>query len=491
MNQKVDKVNGKFIIPPVLMEAEKLRAERRLDEAMSICATFMNDNIDHVPAIVLAAHIMIDAERFGVAHSLMMRATQLCPEESVVWNNLALCYMDAGDVAEAEKCFIKALSRDPNDTNALSNIAKLYNETGQVEKAINCAEKALTVNPKAAEAHYNRGISNLAKGQWKEGWEGYEYNLGLHQGRRERVFGTIPRWTGVKGLNVLAYGEQGVGDEINFASCIPDLQKDANVVIECDKRLVGLFKRSFGCEVYGTRYVKGGLTWPLRHQIDATVAGGSLPGFYRNRVEDFPGTPYLIADPQRRVQWRALLASLGPKLKVGITWSGGIKKTGQKHRSMELDELLPILRQDATFISLQYKEAFAECEALAETHGIKVHHWPHATQTGDMDDQAALMAELDLVITVQQTAVHLGGGLGVPTWVLIPKAPLWRYGTSGETMPWYKSVKLYRYKGNGWVHSVSEVATDLRKLVNQKNGQQDAPSNKKNGHETSREACLT
>ena len=132
---------------------------------------------------------------------------------------------------------------------------------------------------------------------------------------------------------------------------------------------------------------------------------------------------------------------------------------------MALDELLPVLRQDATFVSLQYKDAVAEVDALEETHGIKVHHWAHATQTKDYDDTAALVAELDLVITVQQSAVHLAGALGVPTWVLLPKAPLWRYGISGETMPWYKSVKLYRYRGNAWVHSVSEAAADLRKLI--------------------------
>lgn len=461
----VGKAQKKFVIPPELMEAEKLRAERKLDEAMRACALFMNENCDHVPAIVLAAHIMLDAERYGVAHPLMVRATQLCPEESIVWNNLALCYVEMENREEAERCFIRALNRNPEDSNALANLAKLYNEMGEHQKAINCADRAILVNTRIPEARYNKGISLLAQGKWREGWEGYEFNLGKHEGRRERVYGTIPRWTGEKGLTLIAYGEQGIGDEISFASCLPDLKRENTVIIECDARLVGLFRRSFGCEVYGTRYVKGGLAWPSQHPIDATVAFGSLPGFYRNSLEDFPGTPYLIADPERRIQWRALLASLGSKKKVGITWTGGIKKTGAALRSMELTDLLPVLRQDATFISLQYKDAGPEVEALEKTHGIKVHHWPHATQTKDYDDTAALVAELDLVITVQQSAVHLAGALGVPACVLLPKAPLWRYGVSGDTMPWYKSVKLYRYRGNDWVHSVSEAAADLRKLA--------------------------
>lgn len=463
---KVVKSGPKFVVPEVLMDAEKLRAERKPDEAMKLCAGFMADNFDHVPALVLAAHIMLDAHRYGVAHPLMLRAAQLAPDESIVWNNLALCYQETENVAEAERCFIKALNRDPNDTNALANLAKLYNDMGEYHKAINCCDRALKIKSNLPEAHYNRGISLLAQGEWKEGWQGYEYNLGQYEGRKERVFGAIPRWTGVEGLTLIAYGEQGIGDEISFASMIPDLMRKNKVIIECDGRLKGLFKRSFGCEVHGTRYKKGGISWPSKYEIDATVAGGSLGGFYRNAPEDFPGTPYLTADPERRIQWRALLDSLGDKLKVGIAWTGGIKRTMSTKRSLDLEELLPVLRQDAAFINLQYKDS-VEVEALEVAHGIKIHTWPHATQTKDYDDTAALVAELDLIVTVQQTAVHIGGALGVPTWAMIPKTPLWRYGLTGTTMPWYKSVKLYRQRAE-WVHTIDEVASDLKKLIAQR-----------------------
>jgi hypothetical protein len=234
------------------------------------------------------------------------------------------------------------------------------------------------------------------------------------------------------------------------------------VIIECDSRLVGLFKRSFNCRVFGTRYNKE-IDWPQKVNADASVAFGSLPGFYRNENSEFTGAPYLVADDERRLMWRALLKTFGDKLKIGITWTGGTKKTGQIERSLTLKDMEPIWRQDATFISLQYVDA-PETQEIERDHGIKIHHWPHATQSKDMDDQAALMAELDLVITVQQTAVHLGGGLGVPVWALIPKAPIWRYGIEGDDFPWAKSVKLYR-QGKGWVHTIAEVASDLRKRI--------------------------
>ena len=450
----------KQVLPQELVTAEKCRAERNYEEGLRIAMDYLNEHFDSVPALVLSSHILIDTGRIGLAHSLMERASRLAPDMPVVWNNLGICFDEAQDLENAERCFIKALNRNPNDDLALSNLAHNYIRQGKPQKALSCGEKALAITKDIPEVRFNMGQSHLMLRNWKEGWEGYEYNLGKHQGRRERVYGNIPRWTGVEGLNLICYGEQGIGDEISFASCIPDLMRENKVVIECDHRLQGLFMRSFGCPVYGTRYFKGGLTWPQEHDIDATVAMGSLPKYYRNSSESFPGTPYLVADPERRIQWRSLLASLGPKKKVGIAWTGGIKKTGTALRSIMLEDMLPILRQDATFISLQYKSV-PEAYDLYEKTGIAVHHWAHAMETKDYDDTAALVAELDLVITVQQSAVHLAGGLGVPCWTMVPSAPLWRYGLEGTDFPWANSVKLYRQKGD-WVHTIAEVATDLR-----------------------------
>lgn len=453
---------GKVVVPKELMQAEELRAAGELDEAMRVCSRYMDDHFCDVPAIVMFAHIMLDAEKIGVAHTLLTLATKLMPNESMLWNDIGICYQEGADLKEGEAAFLKALHREPNNALALNNLAQLYNNTGQPLKAINCANKAISLDPSLVEANYNRGLAMLTLGNWKDGWEGYEYNLGKHKGRKERIYGHIPRWTGVKDCTLIAYGEQGIGDEISFASCIPDLMKENDVIIECDKRLENLFKRSFGVPVYGTRYAKG-IEWPNNHAIEGAVAFGSLPGFYRNSDDSFPGTPYLTADPERRIQWRALLDSISSKPKIGIAWTGGLKRTGAARRSIELEEMLPILRQDATFISLQYKDA-PDIAAMKLDHGITIHHWPHAVQTADYDDTAALVAELDLVITVQQTAVHIAGALGIPCWVMVPKTPLWRYGLTGTTFPWAKSVRIYRQKSE-WVHVISDIAYDLRNEI--------------------------
>lgn len=449
-------------IPPQLAKAEELRAKRELDDAMRVMVDYLNNNYDDVPALTLAAHIFIDADRMGLAHPLLRRAVQLAPNMSVLWNNLGLCYQEGSDLAEGEACFHRAIKLDSESPFAYNNLAQMYVNMAQPILAIRNADRAVALDPSMSDAHYNRGMANLQLGNWKAGWEGYDANLGVAKVRRERKYGRVPRWTGAPGKTVIAYGEQGVGDEISFASCIPDLQIDNQVIIECDPKLAGLFKRSFGVEAHGTRF-QSGLEWPLRHNVDGAVAFGSLPRYFRNDLSDFHGAPYLIADPQRRVQWRALLDSLGPKKKVGIAWTGGMKNTGKERRSLDLDDLLPILRQDATFVSLQYMDA-PEVDELESTHGIKVHHWKHAVQTTDYDDTAALVAELDLVICVTTAIVDLCGALGKECWVLVPKAPMWRFGISGDTMPWYKSVKLFRQTSK-WVDVIAEVATKLRGIA--------------------------
>jgi tetratricopeptide (TPR) repeat protein len=447
-------------LPGDLVRSEWLRIKGKLDDALLMCEGYMNEHFDDHRALVQAAHVLFDAERIGLSQALLRLVTMLKPQEAIGWNNLGLCYREGHELEAGEKCFLKALARDQKDAFAYNNLAQLYVNFGQPRRAIECADKAIALDPRLPDARYNKGQALLMLGEYKEGWEGYEYNLGRHKGRKERIYGTIPRWTGVNDLTVIAYGEQGIGDELSFASCIPDLMRSNKVIIECDKRLGNLFRRSFGVQCYGTRFTPG-ISWPMEHNIDAAVAFGSLPGFYRNSIEDFPGTPYLKADPERRLQWRALLDSLGKKPKAGIAWSGGLKNTGRDRRSVQWRELMPIFRQNATFVSLQYKG----CPELSEMReaGIDIHHWAHSVESVDYDDTAALVAELDLVITVQQAAVHLAGGLGVPCWVLLPKAPLWRYGLTGSTMPWYKSVKLYRQRSE-WVHPISEIATDLRAL---------------------------
>lgn len=456
-------------VPRQLAKAERLRQKGELDEAAREVVQYMNDHFDDVPALMLMAHILMDADRIGMAHPLLKRAAQLEPNIAMIWTNLGVCYQEGKDLEEGEAHFFRSLKLEPDSPLTHTNLSQLYNNLAQPNLSLKHANKAIDVDPSIPEAFYNRSLANLMIGKWREGWADYDATLGTGNQRKERVYGMLPRWNGTEGKTLIAYGEQGMGDEIAFASCVPDLAKQNKVILECNPRLTGLFRRSFELETHGTRF-QDMIPW-LHDQkngnlrkIDAAVALGSLPQSYRNEDAEFPGKPYLIADPLRRIQWKAALAAISPKLKVGIAWTGGNNNTGKARRSVDLEDMLPILRQDATFISLQYMDA-PEVFNMQRDHGITIHHFPYAVQSQDYDDTAALVAELDLVICVQTAVVHLSGALGQDCWVMVPKTPRWFYGISGKTMPWYESVRLYRQKFK-WVDLIAEIAADLRNRIN-------------------------
>ena len=186
----------------------------------------------------------------------------------------------------------------------------------------------------------------------------------------------------------------------------------------------------------------------------------------RNRQEDFPRHGgYLRAAPDRTAAWKARLAALGPGLKVGLSWQGGTQLSRSALRSLTLDRLLPVLRVDGVhFVDLQYTDTARERAALERERGISVVHWPEAIT--DYDETAALVAALDLVVSVCTAVVHLTGALGRPAWVMTPFSPEWRYGRAGGSMAWYPSVRLIRQTGYGvWEPVIATVAEQLKARV--------------------------
>lgn len=262
------------------------------------------------------------------------------------------------------------------------------------------------------------------------------------------------------GLLVLA--EQGIGDEIMFASCLPNLrERVGSVALECSPRLAGLFARSFpGIAVHGLER-GAAFDWPGRHpELQAKAAIGSLPGWLRTSSDAFPGhRGYLVPDPVRVRRWRDRLDALGSSMKVGISWRGGSPKTRGPLRSVDLAALQPLLALEAVrFVSIQHEPAAEESER-ARTMNVAV--WEEAT--ADCEDTAALIAALDLVITVANTNAHLAGALGKRAWVLLNDSPEWRWLRAGNRSPWYPSLELMRPAGRPWWDAtVNRLAGRLR-----------------------------
>jgi len=253
----------------------------------------------------------------------------------------------------------------------------------------------------------------------------------------------------------MVYAEQGLGDTIMFASCLPDLLRQAaGVMIHCEDRLWPLLGRSFpGLERYDAA---------ARGRVDAYAAIGSLPRIYRRSIDAFPRhSGYLRAAPDDVARAARELRAIGEGLKVGIAWRGGLPSTGRAMRSLSLSELEPLLRSPGTcWVSLQHGDALEEIDGFTRATGITVHRLEGLER--DLDAAAAAISALDVVVTVCSSVVHLSGSLGRTTLVLTPHVPAWRYLLEGESMPWYPSVRLCRQPAPGqWAPAIDAIRERL------------------------------
>lgn len=433
------------------------------EEAMIACNELLNDYPDDWRVLYLMGSILIQAERFGLALTCYRAANAKAQHVADTWNAMGRVHQEQTRYDEAEKCFREALKRNPNYYHAYCNLGLIAVQQSEPDKALKLLDKALELEPSCKAAYDNKSMALLMKRQWAEGWKCYTASIGSKY-RRERQYGVEDegRWEGPKsegGWGVVVTGEQGIGDEVMFASCIPDAIRDCErVIIETERRLVGLFQRSFpGATVYGTRY-EPVVDWADVEQYDRRVMMGTLPLFYRRKEEDFPGVQYLKACPRRRIMARALMDSIhgSKRLKIGIAWSGGSVQTGSARRSIDGDLVAQLAAEfpACDFVSLQYKGGTVD----------GVHDFQFLTRSNDYDDTAALVAECDLVITVTTAVMHLAGALGVRTVCLVPEKPTWRYHLSGQ-MPWYKSVKLLRQEGSKWPIDAVRALLSARNIV--------------------------
>lgn len=486
-------------------QATQFEQEGKYKEAERIYIELMNVDFDN--PVLLASLGMNYAmnQKNGLAFSLLNRAlekketiidgfiklgivpknntpevmqTFVTQKEAELYNALGTCWKHENHPQEAREYFEKAQSLIPPNADIQNNLATLYINEGHPEKAFEYLNEALRIESTHAQARWNMSLAYLEMGDYEHGWELYDWGMNAKvRIAREYTKDPLPVWNGEKGKRIVVYGEQGIGDEILFASCLPELIRDSELVVfDCHKKIHRLFCNSFpGIDIYPTREDEI-LTWPMkqdgtyRYNFDYKVAIGSLPRYYRPNLESFPGTPYIHPTKQNEQYWAEKLAALGTKPKIGISWVGGHKRTRVEVRSMQLEQMLPILQCDADFISLQYTPVDAEIDAFTQKHGIKIHHWPEACYSDNYDVTAGLVANLDLVITVCTSLVHLAGSMGVPVWVMTPSRPAWRYRLDLDYLPWYQNSVLFRQQSDSvdWTPVVEEVKESLQSLLEAK-----------------------
>ncbi len=388
-------------------------------------------------------------------------ALGLRPDYTEAHNNLGSVLHLQGKLDEAEHSFRTALATQFDFVGALTNLGNVYNDRGDLAGAVELYSEALKHDPLSAEAHFNRALAWLRAGDFSRGWPEYEWRWK----RKVTPRGFLePTWDGspLDGRSLLLCAEQGIGDEIQFASCIPDILDRTcgnRVFLECDPRLVPLFARSFQeITVIPRPVAQDPKSGTIEPQIDLQIALGSLPRLVRPIGSSFPArTSYLLADPRQRDSWRQRFADLGSSLNVGITWRGGQEVELRKRRSTSLSEWLNLFAiTGVRFVSLQYGDCHDEVTEIRSIHRVTLVDWPDVDRRNDIDGLAAQIAALDLVISVDNSTAHLAGALGIPVWTMLPFVSDWRWLLNRDTSPWYPRMKLFRQSCPGEWHDVFE-----------------------------------
>lgn len=450
-----------------------LLAQRAGDVAAALdCATAaLERQPDHADACNLIGACSLALGDAARAVEFFSRAVDLKPGDARYQSNLGYVLLrDFGEFEQGRTHLEKALQLDPADVAIRCNYCSVLNQDGRTDEVITVCSELLRQHPEMHEARLNRALALLKKRRFAEGWRDYEARTATRSNYLPRPYG-YANWNGepLTGKSILVFGEQGLGDEIMFASCLNAVIEQAECcLVDCSPKLEALFTRSFPTAVVrGVDQAGGDASWVKDFgRIDFQIAAGSLPRIFRNSAEDFPvHNGYLRADAAQVDEWRRRLDSHASKLKVGIAWRGGMTSTRRRQRSLDLVQLMPILRTPrVVFVSLQHDASADEVAKVAASESVTVLHYPGVA--ANLDSAAALISALDLVITVCGSVVHLCGGLGRPAWAMVPAVAEWRYLESGASMPWYPGVRMFRQQNAGdWEPVIAEIASQLEHMA--------------------------
>lgn len=426
--------------------------------------------------------------QYDSAAQSFRNALMLAPEHPAIHNNLGLLLQSQDQTEEARQSFLKALELAPGHVDAITNLGALHLAQGEVEAALEryrqalvltpdsaaawtnlgnaqkaagryaealaAHQKAVALAPQYALAHWNLALTLLAAGQLQAGWSEYEWGPAV--GTRTRFANRLPRWQGeaLGKRHLLLRAEQGLGDTLQFCRFIPQLQKLApHITLECPASLVPLLRQLPGLATV----VPQGPDLPEdAWGCDCYLPLMSLPHVLHAGLEDLPGTmPYLKAPAERLPWWQQQLGRRRG-LRVGLAWAGNPAHPNDRWRSCPPADMAVLGEiRGVEFISLQLPPS-APPLPLRNL----------AADIGDFADTAAIVAELDLVISVDTAIIHLAGALGRPAWLLLAADADWRWLRERQDSPWYPSLRLYRQKMPGqWLPVLEAVAKDLSNLA--------------------------
>lgn len=442
---------------------------RDLPEAEACFRRAIKLNPRSVEANFNLGTILQDQDRQEEAIAAYRAALKLRPNHVEALSNIGVGLRSLLRFEEAKEHFFRALRINPAYAPAYSNLGVVYRRQRRYDAALTAYRMAMAIDPTLINAYYNYGTCSLQTGRLDLGWPLYEHGFALNRRRPHRRLATPPRWKGedISGKRLLVWREQGIGDELMFSTCLPDLiPRAGKVIVECDARLVPLLARSLPeAEVRPADSLA--TTIP---DADAHVPMGGLPEYLRPTLDSFPDRRgYLRADPNRIAYWKQRVDALGDGLpgglKVGICWRSGLLNRVRSYSYMDLDMLKPFLSVPGViFVNLQYDDCAEEIETAEKRHGFRLHRMDGLDLKDDLDGAAALIATLDLVISAPTSVGEMAGALGIPVWRFSQNTDWSLLGQPNR--PWFPSMRVFaRDPNEAWTDVVDHLTDNLRALV--------------------------
>ena len=356
---------------------------------------------------------------------------------------------------EAADHFERSLRLAPRSPATLLELGTAYQGLLRYDEAIATYETGLEIAPADGNLHVHLALAQLTVGDYENGWREFEWRWKSTRLNTQRLEFDAPLWDGsdIAGRRLLVYAEQGLGDVIMLARYATILaERGITVIFGCQPPLERLLATVPGMFCAASRFDQ---TPPF----DLQLPSFALPHVMGTRLETIPRqVPYVFADPRRAEAWRTALEPI-EGFRVGLAWAGSVQNTNDRNRSVPLSAFAPLAEVDGvSFLSVQ------KGERAAEMPPPMLRLLP--TDFDDFADCAALMANLDLVISVDTATAHLAAALGRPTWTLIPYVPDWRWMLERDDSVWYPTMRLFRQTTRGdWGDVIRRVTEALRETL--------------------------
>jgi tetratricopeptide (TPR) repeat protein len=423
------------------------------DPALADCDRALALRPDAAPLHGNRGNILRGLGRRQEALASFDRALALNPGDAEAYNNRAIVHLELNRPMEALADCDRAIERRADFAFALLNRGNALQCLNRFDEALESFDRALALAPDLAEAHWNKSLLLLALGDFGRGLPEFEWRW-RRDGANPRNF-TQPLWRGenLQGKTILLHAEQGFGDTIQFLRYVPMVvARGGKVILEIPDSLTPLVDRADGI----IAMVRPGAPPP---PFDLHCPLMSLPLAFGTTLASIPATmPYLHAPIGRAAHWKNVLAATDGK-RVGLAWSGKPSHKNDHNRSIALAQLMPLLSLPRVdFVSLQRDYRDTDLAALAVAPNLR----RLDADLADFGDTAAVIDNLDLVITVDTAVAHLAGALGKPVWILVPAIQDWRWLLRRDDSPWYPTARLFRQPEIGnWDGAIAKLTRDL------------------------------